>query len=214
MALFLGLLRAYMDVASIVPADRLSAESHAAVHGWWHGFFSFVDSGSPPHRLRQLLALHRAGLLEFLGPHLSVTAEESSGLFHATAAHGASTVTASAFIEARLPAPTVANSANPVLTRLHASGGGSEQHLLTADGTVSTGKLLVNDAHQLVDSRGEAATTVFAVGPGTSAWASGAFARPKSNAAPFRDNDALARSLLHTVTQRSTLSAFSGRTHS
>lgn len=214
LALFLGLLRAYMDVASIVPADRLSAGSHAAVHGWWHGFFSFVDSGPPPHRLRQLLALHRAGLLEFLGPQLSVTAKESSGLFHATAAHGASSISASAFIEARLPAPTVANSANPILARLHGSGSGSEQHLLTADGTVSTGKLLVNELHQLVGSRGEAATTVFAVGPGTSAWASGAFARPNSNAAPFRDNDALARSLLHTVAQRSTLTSFSGRTHS
>lgn len=212
LALFLGLLRAYMDVASLVPAERLSAGSHAAVHGWWHGFFSFVDSGPPPHRLRQLLAIHRAGLLEFLGPNLQVTAEESSGLFRATAAQGATTVMAAAFIEARLPAPTVAHSANPLLSSLHSSGGGAEQHLLTADGTVSTGRLLVSDSHQVVGSRDEATESLFAVGPGTSAWGSGAFARPNSNAAPFRENDALARLLLLTLTQRSTLTAFSGRT--
>ncbi|WP_425862106.1 FAD/NAD(P)-binding protein [Arthrobacter sp. TWP1-1] len=213
LALFLGLLRAYMNFASIVPAERLTAGSHAAVHGWWHGFFSYVDSGPPPHRLRQILALHRAGLLEFLGPDLTVTTEEASGLFVAAAARGVSGVKAAAFIEARLPAPTVANSANPVLASLHASGGGSEQHLLTADGTVSTGRLLVTETHQLVGSRGERHETLFAVGPGTSAWASGAFARPHSNAAPFRDNDALARLVLHTLAEKADLTLI-GRTQS
>lgn len=199
LALFLGLLRAYMGFASIVPADRLSARSHAAMHGWWHGFFSYVDSGPPPHRLRQLLAIHRAGLLEFLGPDLTVTAQETTGLFAATAGSGVSTVRAAAFIEARLPAPTVASSANPLLAELHARGIGTEQHLLTADGTVSTGRLLVDESHRLISSGGEKSPTIFAVGPGTSAWASGAFARPRSNAAPFRENDALARLILTTL---------------
>lgn len=213
LALFLGLLRAYMNFAAIVPAERLTAGSHAAVHGWWHGFFSYVDSGPPPHRLRQILALHRAGLLEFLGTGLTVAAEEATGLFVATAAGGISGIKAAAFIEARLPAPTVANSANPVLANLHASGGGAEQHLLTADGTVSTGRLLVTTEHQVVGPRGERHETLFAVGPGTSAWASGAFARPNSNAAPFRDNDALARLVLRTLAEKADLTLI-GRTQS
>jgi hypothetical protein len=37
---------------------------------------------------------------------------------------------------------------------------------------------------------------LFGVGPGTSGWGAGAFARPGTNAAPFRENDALARSIL------------------
>ncbi|MGY4541134.1 hypothetical protein ACVWY0_001042 [Arthrobacter sp. UYNi723] len=34
------------------------------------------------------------------------------------------------------------------------------------------------------------------MGPGTSGWGAGAFARPGTNAAPFRENDALARTVL------------------
>ncbi|MGA7206670.1 MAG: FAD/NAD(P)-binding protein [Specibacter sp.] len=202
LALFLGLLRAYMDLASLVPADRLTAASQAAVHGWWHGFFSFVDSGPPPHRLRQILAIHRAGLLEFLGPGLSVSMDEATGEFVAGSAQSPVEVRAAAFIEARLPEPTVVRSANPVLAGLHANGTGSEQLLLSADGAVSTGRLLVDGSHQLVGPLGERQEWIFAVGPFTSSWGSGAFARPRSNAAPFRENDALARSVLRALAAR------------
>ena len=69
--------RSYMELGRLVPAERLNARSQQTVHGWWHGFFSFVDSGPPPRRLREMLALHRAGLLQFIGPGLEITAEES-----------------------------------------------------------------------------------------------------------------------------------------
>jgi hypothetical protein len=90
----------------------------------------------------------------------------------------------------------VARSLNPLLASLHSSGLGSEQQLLTADGIHSTGKLLVSDSHQLVDGQGRAHGRLFGVGPGTSGWGAGAFARPRTNAAPFRENDALARTVL------------------
>ena len=199
LALFLGLLRVYMDLGSLVPADRLTAASHAAIHGWWHGFFSFMDSGPPPHRLRQLLAIHRAGLLEFLGPGLTVESRESTGTFVARYGHGTRELHAAAFVEARLPAPSVAHSANPLLRHLHATGTGSEQLLLGSDGAISTGRLLVTAAHEVVGPLGKPAGNLFAVGPATSAWGAGAFARPRSNAAPFRENDALARTLLASL---------------
>jgi hypothetical protein len=199
LALFLALLRAYMDLGSLVPAERLTAASHAAIHGWWHGFFSFVDSGPPPHRLRQILAIHRAGLLQFLGPGLSVSTDETTGEFVATSVAVPGEVRASAFIEARLPEATVVRSANPVLASLHADGSGAEQLLLSADGTVSTGRLLVTGSHHVVGPGGVPHDQIFAVGPFTSAWGAGAFARPRSNAAPFRENDALARSILRAL---------------
>jgi len=202
LALFLGLLNAYMNLGALVPAERLSAASQAAVHGWWHGFFSFVDSGPPPHRLRQIQALHRAGLLRFLGPGLKVSTDEATGDFVATSAQVDGEVRAATFIEARLPEPTVARSANPVLANLHAAGQVSEQQLLTADGTVATGRLLVTPSRRVVGPRGEPQQHIFAVGPGTSAWGSGAFARPNSNAAPFRENDALARTVLQSLAAR------------
>ena len=196
LALFLALLHVYMEVGRVVPPERLNARSQQAVHGWWHGFFSFVDSGPPPHRLRQMLALHRAGLLHFLGPDLEVTADESTGLFHANSAPSGTSVAAKALIEARLPPPTVAQSVNPLLESLHKTGLGAEQQLLTADGIHSTGKLLISSGHQLVNADGVPQPGLFGVGPGTSGWGAGAFARPGTNAAPFRENDALARSVL------------------
>jgi hypothetical protein len=47
-----------------------------------------------------------------------------------------------------------------------------------------------------VDSDGKLQDRIFAIGPGTSGWGAGAFARPGTNAAPFRENDALARTIL------------------
>jgi uncharacterized NAD(P)/FAD-binding protein YdhS len=195
-ALFLALLHVYMDVGRIVPPDRLNAQSQQAVHGWWHGFFSFVDSGPPPHRLRQMLALHRAGLLHFLGPDLELAADEATGMFHGGSPQSGSSVAAKAFIEARLPSPAVARSLNPLLESLHRTGLGAEQQLLTADGIHSTGKLLVSARHELVNAEGTPQGRIFGVGPGTSGWGAGAFARPGTNAAPFRENDALARNIL------------------
>ncbi|MDR6507034.1 putative NAD(P)/FAD-binding protein YdhS [Arthrobacter oryzae] len=196
LALFTALLKVYMELGRLVPAERLNARSQQAVHGWWHGFFSFVDSGPPPQRLRELLALHHAGLLQFMGPGLEITADELSGEFVASSAGGAVRVPATALIEARLPAPAVAASGNPLLRYLHSSGLGSEQTLLTADGLHATGRLLVSGANELVSPLGEPRRTLFAVGPNTSGWGAGAFARPGTNAAPFRENDALARRIL------------------
>jgi hypothetical protein len=189
LALFLALLHVYMEVGRLVPPERLNALSQQTIHGWWHGFFSFVDSGPPPHRLRQMLALHRAGLLHFLGPDLEVDADESTGMFIARSPRSGTSLAAKALIEARLPSPTVARSLNPLLKSLHRTGLGTEQQLLTADGIHSTGKLLISARHELVNAGGTPQPTIFGVGPGTSG----------TNAAPFRENDALARSILATA---------------
>jgi hypothetical protein len=213
LALFIALLKVYMDLGRLVPPERLNARSQREVHGWWHGFFSFVDSGPPPQRLRQLLALHRAGLLQFLGPGLDVGADEASGQFVAVSVRGGVRVSAKALIEARLPAPAVAGSANPLLRYLHSSGFGSEQAVLTADGLHATGRLLVSAASELVSPVGEPQRRLFAVGPNTSGWGAGAFARPGTNAAPFRENDALARRILGVLAEdeASAVPAVSGK---
>jgi uncharacterized NAD(P)/FAD-binding protein YdhS len=199
LALFTSLLKAYMDLGRLVPSERLNARSQREVQGWWHGFFSFVDSGPPPRRLREMLAIHRAGLLQFIGPGLEIEAAEYSGRFVARSAQAGITVSATALIEARLPAPSVARSANPLLRQLHTSGLGTEQQLLTADGTHATGRLLVSAHNELISPVGERRDRLFGVGPGTSGWGAGAFARPRSNAAPFRENDALARRILNLL---------------
>ncbi|MGO4584939.1 FAD/NAD(P)-binding protein [Arthrobacter sp. 2RAF6] len=199
LALFTALLRVYMELGRLVPQERLNSRSQHAVHGWWHGFFSFVDSGPPPHRLREVLALHRAGLLQFLGPGMWVRPDEASGRFVAGSFQSPVVVDAAAYIEARLPSPSVARSANPALADLHDAGWGTEQSLLTSDGPHSTGKLLVSGSHEVLAPGGGRQSGLFAVGPWTSGWGAGAFARPGTNAAPFRENDALARRLLAEI---------------
>ena len=196
LALFTALLKVYMELGRLVPPERLNSRSQQTVHGWWHGFFSFVDSGPPPRRLREMLALHRAGVLRFLGPGLAITAEEASGRFVAASAQAGITVSATALIEARLPAPSVARSTNPLLRQLYRSGLGAEQQHLSAEGLHSTGRLLVSDRNEILSPVGEPRLRLFGVGPGTSGWGAGAFARPGTNAAPFRENDALARRIL------------------
>ncbi len=210
LALFTSLLKSYMDLGRLVPSERLNARSQREVQGWWHGFFSFVDSGPPPRRLREMLAIHRAGLLQFIGPGLEIEAAEHAGRFVARSAQSGITVSAPALIEARLPAPSVARSANPLLRQLHASGLGTEQQLLTADGTHATGRLLVSAHNELISPVGERRERLFAVGPGTSGWGAGAFARPGTNAAPFRENDALARRVLNLLAKPNNGPADSG----
>lgn len=200
LALFTALLFVYMDLGRLVPQERLNARSQQAIHGWWHGFFSFVDSGPPSHRLREMLALHRAGLLKFLGPGMWVRADDSVGRFVAGSFQSPVVVDAAAYIEARLPAASVQRSANPALADLHDAGWGTEQRLLTSEGAHSTGKLLVSGNHEVLSPVATPQKGLFAVGPWTSGWGAGAFARPNTNAAPFRENDALARRILETLT--------------
>ena len=213
LALFTALLRVYMELGRFVPQERLNSRSQQAVHGWWHGFFSFVDSGPPPHRLREILALHRAGLLQFLGPGMWVRPDEASGRFVAGSFQSPVVVDAAAYIEARLPSPSVARSANPALADLHDAGWGTEQSLPTSDGPHSTGKLLVSSSHEVLGPDGVRQAGLFAVGPWTSGWGAGAFARPGTNAAPFRENDALARRLLSELSAHPTSPAHPTDSH-
>ncbi|WP_458108343.1 FAD/NAD(P)-binding protein [Arthrobacter sp. R3-55] len=199
LALFTALLFVYMDLGRLVPQERLNARSQQTIHGWWHGFFSFVDSGPPSHRLREMLALHKAGFLKFLGPGMWVRADDAMGRFVAGTFQSPVVVDASAYVEARLPSASVERSANPALADLHQAGWGTEQRLLTSEGAHSTGKLLVSGNHRIVSPVGTHRKGMFAVGPWTSGWGAGAFARPNTNAAPFRENDALARRILSTV---------------
>jgi hypothetical protein len=61
--------------------------------------------------------------------------------------------------------------------------------------------LLVSGENELLSHLGERRPRLFGVGSGTSGWGAGAFARPGTNAAPFRENDALARRILKVLAQ-------------
>ncbi|MEU7645464.1 FAD/NAD(P)-binding protein [Streptomyces huasconensis] len=175
LAVFLGLLSVYGQLTRLPDVGT-----------WWHGFFSLLASGPPGPRLRQLLALSRAGVVRFLGADAEVAAE--GGVFRARSATLPGHVTeARALVEARLPQPTVARTRDPLLRALHAEGAAA----------TGAGLLAVDPADgRVLDRAGVPHPRRFALGPHTNARGAGAFTRPRTNSPSFRQNDATARALL------------------
>lgn len=152
---------------------------------WWHGFFSFMASGPPGPRLRQLLALSRAGLVRFLGAGMTVTARP--GAYAATSRTVPCSVTARALVEARLPDPAGNRVRDPLLARLYADGAAA----------TPAGLLAVDpDDFRVLDRTGRAHPRRFALGPYTDARGAATFSRPRTDSPVIRQNDAVARAVL------------------
>jgi hypothetical protein len=79
---FVAMLSVYAEVGRL--AEVLSARSRAVDVNRWQSFFNSVASGPPGFRVRELLALARAGFVRFLGPGMAV--EIVDGEFRATSA--------------------------------------------------------------------------------------------------------------------------------
>ncbi|MDN3263888.1 FAD/NAD(P)-binding protein [Streptomyces sp. CSDS2] len=175
LAVFLGLLSVYGQLVRL-----------GDIGPWWHGFFSYLASGPPGPRLRQMLALSRAGLLRFVGAGMTVTAE--NGVFRAASPTVPGfTVTARALVEARLPEPAVGRTRDSLLRALRADGAAE-----TPDGLLRTDP---RDG-RILDTAGRPHPRRFALGPYTDVRTPGAFTRPRTGGPAFRQNDATARAVL------------------
>jgi len=199
---FNALLAVFEPLGRILGSGRLAPASVARDVPWFVGFFSYVASGPPPRRLRELLALVRAGIVRFLGADVDVALRPADGgtpaAFVATSPTVPGTVTASALVEARVPRTSLTGTADPLLAALHARGAVSEAVLAGPDGepALPTGRVLVtSDACRVVDARGVAHPARHALGAGTSTATAGAFSRPGTDAAFFRQNDEAARAV-------------------
>ncbi|WP_405593289.1 FAD/NAD(P)-binding protein [Streptomyces sp. NBC_01092] len=203
---FLALLSVYGQLPRLVAAGLLTARSVAEqLDGWWHGFFSFLASGPPGFRLRQLLALSRAGIVRFLGAGVRIGTDEDTGTFTATGPTvPGHTVHATALIEAYLPGASLDRTEDPLLRDLHRAGALTEEIIADPTHTHRSGLLAVSptDGHVVDPSLGGAHPRRIALGAPTNSRAVAAFARPRTNAPAFRQNDAVARALLHALTSR------------
>ncbi|WP_269856169.1 FAD/NAD(P)-binding protein [Streptomyces sp. RPT161] len=204
LAVFLALLAVYGQLVRIIGSGRLTARSRIAdLDGWWHGFFSYYASGPPAPRLRQLLALSRAGAVRFLGAGLTVEADRERGVFRASSPGVPGTVEATALVEARLPGPSVHRSRDRLLRSLAEDGAGGEEMLCDGDHLLPTGLLAVDPADaRLIGRDGRPHPRRLALGPHTNGRAYAAFARPRTNAPAFRQNDATARAVLAFLGER------------
>ena len=198
---FVAMLSVYAQVTPLVTEGALTASSKNRDIRWWQSFFNSVASGPPGFRVRQLLALSRAGFVRFLGPGMWTEVDDHVFRAGGSAVPGES-VTATIMIDARLQEPSVSRTADPLLADLLRRGEVAEEVLLDDDGTVlrNTGEIRVRPADgALVDAQGRVHPRRFAIGPHTNVRVAGAFTRPGTNAQSLRYNDAVARALLASL---------------
>ncbi|MCU1681621.1 MAG: hypothetical protein JWQ81_2360 [Amycolatopsis sp.] len=200
---FMALLSVVGQFPGLLATGRVDARSQLSdVDGWWFGFFSYFASGPPPRRLEELLALHEAGVVSFLGAEMRVDADEERELFVGGSVSQPSTVDSATLIEARLPNASVRRASDTLLRSMRDAGSLGEESVLDV---LSGEKLPSGRIHtrvtdsRLLDSEGQAHPRRFALGPHTSARSPGAFTRPRTNALPFRQNDIVAREILRLV---------------
>ncbi|WP_158595349.1 FAD/NAD(P)-binding protein [Galactobacter caseinivorans] len=161
----------------------------------WQSFFSYLASGPPPVRLRQLLALVEAGTVGFVGPDLSVELTRDAKGRPAFRAHSpavAEPVTASALVDAWLPATNPLTTTNPALADLAQAAGVVGRRIVVE---ARTGRVLRPEGTPL-DAR-------WALGAATSTPDAGAFSRPGVNALPFRSTDRAAGAIFSWLTAAS-----------
>jgi FAD-NAD(P)-binding len=199
---FVAMLSVYGQVGRLVGAGALSGRSQAFDLSWWQGFFNSVASGPPGFRVRELLALARAGFVQFLGAGMWV--DVADGVFRAGSStlQGAPPVTSTVLVDARLPDASAARTVDPLVAGLMRSGAASELELVGDDGTVlrNTGQLRVRPSDgALIDASGVVHPRRFAVGPHTVVKVAGAFTRPGMNSQSLRYNDAVARAVLRSL---------------
>ena len=202
----LGLVSAIIAVLGplrrIDTSGRLSFVSTTRDLPWFYGFFSFMASGPPPRRLRELAALMRAGVVRFLGSDVDVTARpamaDTPAVWVATSPSAPGEAVAPTLVEARLPPPMIIGTADPLLAALYARGEINEQTMVDDHGrVVPIGRIDVDDETGRIlgrDGRPHPARYAFLAGTGNAT--PGAFARPNTDAAFFRQNDRAARAIL------------------
>jgi uncharacterized NAD(P)/FAD-binding protein YdhS len=199
LGLLVSLLQSFGAFLGILDSPHWTARSRERdLGGGWLSYFSYVASGPPGPRLEEILALSEAGVLTFLGPGIEVEADEAAGVFRARGTSTDHVFTASALVDAWLPAERVSSSDNPVLRSLVGVDGIGVEHVAAdEDDVVETGKLTVvlGDA-RVIRADGTPHPNRFAIGPYTTSPFVGAFSRPRSNAVSFRENDAVARAVL------------------
>lgn len=201
---FLALLSLYGQLPRLAASGLLTARSVAGeLDGWWAGFFSFLASGPPGFRLRQLLALSEAGVVHFLGADTAVTCDDTDGTFVASSPTvPGRTVRATALVEAYLPRHALGRTADPLLRGLHGADRVAEEVTADTGYTHRSGLIAVaaEDGRILDPLLGHRPHPHrSALGPVTSVRSHAAFARPRTDAPAFRQNDTAARALLRAL---------------
>ncbi|AHW65342.1 hypothetical protein CGLY_14530 [Corynebacterium glyciniphilum AJ 3170] len=201
-ALYSTLVTAFFAAGSLAAGGALSAADQQYVASL-ASTFSYVCSGPPPERLANLVALHRAGVVRFLGPDAEFrTLPEGSP--HRYASSSVSTsftdrpveVAADRLVDARLAPLSADRLTDDLLSGLLAEG----EIVVKERGQSAV--ITVDPDDRVVASDGSVADSLFLIGPTSSSPVIGGFGRPNQATQVFPANDALAATVLDTALTR------------
>ncbi|MFG2533200.1 FAD/NAD(P)-binding protein [Streptomyces sp. NPDC048516] len=206
-----GPLKAALDVLRDLRNELRQIVDHGGLAGasrrrhldsWYTPLNAFLSIGPPRRRIEEMTALIEAGVLEVIGPRMTVRLGGADGSGPGFTAHSpdvaGSEVTATALIEARLPEPDLRHTADPLLAGLLAEGG-CRPH--TADGYETGGLDVSPRPYHVVGADGARHPRRFAVGVPTEGvhWVTAAGARPGVGSVTLADTDAVARAALRAA---------------
>lgn len=166
---------------------------------WFNGTNDFLSIGPPALRIKQLLALSRAGVITFLPRQMTITTQ---GRYFIAGTKTDPTFKApgTALIEARVPAANAPTAKDPLLTQLRHDDMATLRELqLAGDRRFQSGAVLVDrDTAQLLDSRHRPQGKLFFWGVPTEGvnWLTTASPRPYVNDVNLRQANRIARQLL------------------
>jgi uncharacterized NAD(P)/FAD-binding protein YdhS len=190
------------EIRLVVDHGGLTGDSYRDdLDRWYTPLNAFLSIGPPVSRVEEMIALIEAGVVEVLGPDLQVDTDPETGTFVARSGLVPGTaVRSAAMIEARLPAPGVRSTTDPLLGHLLATGQCSMYRIATPSRSpYETGGLAVTDRpYRLLDAGGRAHPRRFAFGVPTESvhWVTAAGVRPGVNSVTLCDSDAIARTVL------------------
>ncbi|UGQ09644.1 FAD/NAD(P)-binding protein [Yinghuangia sp. ASG 101] len=186
-------------VARLLDDNRISERSRRDELPGFLGFYNSMASGPPSARLEEILALARAGVIRFLGAEVVVGASGDAFAAHSPSVPD-TVLRARTLVEARLPAPSVSRSRDPLVRALFARGEITEESVAGhASGRI---RAAAGD-HRLITADGTPHPARFALGHGVAGGVlvSG-FSRPRADPPPLRVSDALARRVLTALVAR------------
>ncbi len=201
-----GPLKAALDVLRDLRNELRRIVDHGGLPGtsrrthldrWYTPLNAFLSIGPPRRRIEEMAALIEAGVLDVLGPRLTVRLEGGAFLAHSPDVPG-SDVRVTTLIEARLPEPDLRRTADDLLGRLLETGG-CRPHVI--DGYETGGLDVTRRPYRLIDRQGRAHPRRFAFGVPTEGvhWVTAAGARPGVDSVTLSDADAVARAALRVT---------------
>jgi hypothetical protein len=187
------------EVRLIVDHSGISGSSYRSeLSSWYTPLNAYLSIGPPASRIEEMIALIEAGVLDVLGPGMRVEVSGFRFLASSPEVPG-SAVSASVFIDARLPEFSLPETTDPLLAQLRERGECSPYLIPDSEGDYETGGLAVSTSpYQVLDGNGVAHPRRFGYGVPTEGvhWVTAAGIRPGVNSVILSDADAIARAAL------------------